>query len=40
MNSPNEVSKLCLEYGINKANRPKIKAFILSILGGFFIGAS
>ena len=40
MNSPYEISKLCLEYGINKANRPKIKAFILSILGGFFIGAS
>ena len=40
MNSPFEISKLCIIYGINKIKRPKIKMLILSILGGFFIGGS
>ena len=40
MNSPPEIAKLCLNYGINKLEKPLIKTFVLSIIGGFFIGAS
>ena len=40
MNSPPEIAKLCLTYGINKLEKPFIKAFVLSIVGGLFIGAS
>ena len=40
MNSPPEIAKLCLQYGINKIEKPKIKIFVLSIIGGIFVGAS
>lgn len=39
MNSPLQIAQLCLYYGINKVNAPKVKTFILSIIGGFFVGA-
>lgn len=40
MNSPPEIAKLCLVYGINKLEKPLIKTFALSIIGGFFVGGS
>ena len=40
MNSPPEIANLCIAYGINKLQKPYVKIFILSIIGGFFIGAS
>ena len=40
MNSPAEIANICLGNGINKVRRPLIKTFILSIIGGFFLGAS
>ena len=39
MNSPKEIAKLCILYGVNKIKRPKIKTFILSIIGGFFLSS-
>ena len=39
MNSPLEIGQLCIQYGINKVKRPKLKTFILSIFGGFFLGS-
>lgn len=38
MNSQYEIYKLCNFYGINKVKLPKVKLFILSIMGGFFVG--
>lgn len=40
MNSPAEIANICLGNGINKVRRPLIKTFVLSIIGGFFLGAS
>jgi formate/nitrite transporter FocA (FNT family) len=40
MNSPAEIANIYLGIGINKVRRPLIKTFILSIIGGFFLGAS
>ena len=40
MNSPPEIAKLCIVYGINKLEKPLLKTFVLSIVGGFFVGAS
>ena len=40
MNSPAEIANICLGNGINKVRRPLIKTFTLSIIGGFFLGAS
>ena len=39
MNSPLQIAELCVNYGINKVKVPKVKTFILSIIGGFFVGA-
>ena len=39
MNPPKEMAKLCIQYGVNLVKRPKIKTFILSIIGGFFLGS-
>lgn len=38
MNTQFEIYKLCNFYGINKVKTPKVKLFILSILGGIFVG--
>lgn len=40
MNSPPEIAKLCINYGINKLEKPLIKTFVLAIIGGFFVGGS
>ena len=40
MNSPPEIAKLCVNYGVNKLEKPLVKTFVLAIIGGFFIGAS
>ena len=39
MNSPTEIAQLCILYGVNKVKRPKLKTFILSIIGGCFLGS-
>ena len=38
MNSQTDIYKLCNFYGFNKVKTPKVKIFILSIFGGFFVG--
>ena len=40
MNSPPEIARLCIIYGVNKLEKPLIKTFFLSIMGGLFIGGS
>ena len=38
MNSQTHIYKLCNFYGFNKVKTPKVKIFILSVFGGFFVG--
>ena len=40
MNSPQEIANICVNRGINKIQQTKLKIFILSIVGGFFVGGS
>jgi formate/nitrite transporter len=39
MNSPLQIAKLSVIYGANKVQYPIVKSFILSIIGGFLVGA-
>ena len=38
MNSQTDIYKLLILYGFNKVKTPKVKIFILSVFGGFFVG--
>ena len=40
MNTPPQIARLCIHYGVNKVERSILKTFALSIIGGFLIGSS